>query len=49
MRYSAGANKGFVIENEEELSRAVDRATMEASQASQSGGHKDENKNADDM
>ena len=32
VRYSAGAEKGFVIENEVELAKAVAKATKEASE-----------------
>ena len=31
VKYSAGAGQGFVIENEEELSEAVDRAIVDGS------------------
>lgn len=35
MKYSAGAEKGFVIENESELSEAVDKATQDGTLALQ--------------
>jgi hypothetical protein len=33
VKYSAGAEKGFVIDNEEELSQAVDKATIDGNSA----------------
>ena len=35
VKYSAGAEKGFVIENESELSEAVDKATQDGNVALQ--------------